>query len=230
MTTDSYGIYTALVGLISRKVPNFEVRFKDESVVQKILGFLLTPFNPAYMTEFTTTFYPRVFFPSRKFVTDNADSAWRVLAHEYVHLCDNRDSPLGFRIRYLLPQLLGVFAVFAFLAFWTPWAWLFLVFTIFLAPWPSSGRSEIELRGYTMSMAVDFWTYGEAPSAAQQEWVVGEFTGWAYYRMGIGDIRRIVAAVDSVVTGSILSGKASGPYSDVYRMLTALDAVRNSAA
>lgn len=231
MTTDSFGIYTALVGLITRKIPNFEVRYKNENTIQRILGVLLTLFNSAYMTEFTTTFYPKVYFPSWRFVTDNADSAWRVLAHEYVHLCDNRDSPLGFRARYLLPQLLGVFATLTFLAMWTPWAWLFVVFFAFFAPWPSSGRTAIELRGYTMSMAVDFWTYGAVPSGDQLEWVISEFTGWGYYRMGGAGIRDLVAkAADSIVSGEILTGPGSEPYADVYRMLTALNAVRIARA
>ena len=38
--------------VIRERVPGFKVAFKDESPSQKVLGFLMQPFNPTYMTKF----------------------------------------------------------------------------------------------------------------------------------------------------------------------------------
>jgi hypothetical protein len=220
-------IYSNLVALVMRKIPQFEVRFKDENRFQRALGFVVGWFNPEYMTEFTTTLFPCVYFPNRPFVVDNSETAWKILAHEYVHLCDTQDSPVLFRLRYLMPQIISILSLLAVLAFWIPWMLLFLVTLIFLIPWPSQGRSSIESRGYAMSLAVDYWTEGTPISKESKDWVTQQFLGWAYYRMGTSKIFETVESITSAIeSGAILSGPKSEPYMDVYLMLTALGAVR----
>lgn len=89
-------------------VPKFRVAFKDESVVQRILGFFVYPFNQQFMTNYTTTFYPVVYFPSRAAYEGSPDNSFSVLAHEMVHLLDTIRYPFWFRVSYALPQLFAV--------------------------------------------------------------------------------------------------------------------------
>jgi hypothetical protein len=61
-------LYDELVAVITREIPGFKIRFKTDSRLQKLIGFVLRwviPFNRRYMTDYTSTFYPDVFFPSR---------------------------------------------------------------------------------------------------------------------------------------------------------------------
>lgn len=213
--------YEALVLMIKAKIPGFEVRFKNESRLQRFIGAILF-FNRAYMTNYITTLYPHVYFPTRADLEANYGSAWRVLAHEYVHLCDNKVSKLGFRFKYLAPQILAVFSLGAIFAFLSLWFLLALVFLLALAPWPSSGRTWAELRGYTMSLAVDFWPKRILPTQDAKEEVIAHFTGWDYYRM-CPNATKVRAAVEEAVqkmnTDALLAGPGSEPYVDVYELL-----------
>jgi hypothetical protein len=226
-------IYDALVAFIATKVPGFQVRFKSESWSQRLIGKLAWIFNKKYMTGYTTTIYPYVYFPTREFVSNNYGNAARVLTHEYVHLFDNRERPLGFRVQYAMPQLLAVLALGAFGAFWTPWALLSLVALLALAPWPSSGRTAAELRGYAMSMAVDFWPRRTPISAATKEWVAQHFTSWDYYRMCPNNAK-ILAEIEKVcermASDELLKGPGSEPYLDIYLLYQKLGLIKVTGA
>lgn len=226
-------IYEALVALIATKVPGFQVLFKNESRWQRFLGALVWVFNRKYMTNYTTTLYPRVYFPNREFVENDTTHAWKVLAHEYVHLLDTKASPLGFRVRYLMPQFLALLALGAFGAFWTPWAWFSLIALVALAPWPSAGRTALELRGYAMSMAVDFWPRRIPASTQTKTWVAKHFTGWDYYRM-CGNNEKILGKIDEVCkqleSDELLKGPGSEPYLDVYLLFQKLGLIKVTGA
>lgn len=99
---------------IAKHVPGFEVRFKSDSRSQKLLGWLMRPFNPDYMTKYTSTFAPVVYFPTKEAYEANPRGSLSTLAHEYVHLHDTLQSPWWFRVSYLLPQLLGPVFLIAF--------------------------------------------------------------------------------------------------------------------
>jgi hypothetical protein len=115
--------------IIREHVPGFKVAFKDESPYQRILGFLIRPFNAAYMTRFTTTFYPIVWFPSRAAYEENPKNSFGVLAHEFVHLMDTKRHPIWFRLSYVLPQIVSILplALYQILVGMTLW-----VFGIFM--------------------------------------------------------------------------------------------------
>jgi hypothetical protein len=227
MATDKE-IYDSLCTLIKCSVPGFEVRFKNESWSQKLLALLAKPFCPDYMTRFTTTLFPKVYFPSRQFVEGNYRSAWKVLTHEYAHLWDRQKEGRTFDLRYALPQLLAIFALGVLAAFWSLWALLALVFLLALAPWPSRGRTDIEMRGYGMSMAVDYWRYGSI-NPGTKDWIAGIFVGWSYYRMS-ASLPKVKAQLDAIekqiADSSILSGDYATPYRDVYLLLKNAGVVR----
>lgn len=226
-------IYDALVAFIATKVPGFQVRFKNECRSQRLIGKLAWIFNKKYMTNYTTTLYPRVYFPNREFVEKDPTHAWKVLAHEYVHLLDNKQSPLGFRVRYGMPQLLGLLALGAFGAFWSLWMLFFLVALVAAAPWPSSGRTAIEMRGYTMSMAVDFWPRRVSVNTATKMWVAQHFTGWDYYRMCPSQtkiLQKIDEACKRMESDDLLKGPGSEPYLDVYLLLQKLGLITVTGA
>ena len=176
-------IFEALVTKIQHRIPGFEIGYKNENFISKLLGVLCYLFNPNYMTEFTTTRYPKVFFPTREFVEKDYRSAWKILAHEYVHLWDRKQRGWGFNIAYASPQMWAVLALSALLAIWLSNWWLLgLVALLAALPLPSPGRRDAELRGYTMSMAVNHWRYGDVQDSTK-DWVVGYFTGSSYYFM-----------------------------------------------
>jgi hypothetical protein len=83
--------------------PSFEVRFKDESWLQRVLGFLLYPFNPKFLTDYTTTYGSHVYFPSRAYYVKDPERSVTILAHEFVHIYDSERDAL-FRVKYMLPQ------------------------------------------------------------------------------------------------------------------------------
>jgi len=53
------------INMIKEEIPDFSVEFKNEDTLQKFICVLLF-FNPGYMTSFTTTLYPKVYFPTKE--------------------------------------------------------------------------------------------------------------------------------------------------------------------
>jgi hypothetical protein len=180
---DDKQIFDAMVELIKKRIPGFEIGYKDESFVSKLLGVLVWLFNRNYMKTYTTTRYPKVFFPSRQFVRNSYRGAWKILAHEYVHLWDRKQEGVWFNVRYASPQMWAVLSLAALITIWVgPWGLLGLIPLLCLLPLPSPGRRDIELRGYTMSMAVNHWRYGDVRDSTK-DWMVKHFTGSGYYFM-----------------------------------------------
>ncbi len=214
-------ILRQLTERITERVPGFEIRYKDESGFMQFLGYMLWLFNREFMTRFTTTIGTKVYFPSRAVVNARPRAYWKTLAHEYVHILDYQDHKAWFTVSYLLPQLGAVLAVLAIGAVISPWFFLSLVAIIALAPWPSPWRTDWEMRGYTMSLAVNYWRYGSV-SEYTKEWIGGHFWGWNYYKMAWrkNKVRKgIDRAVDRIVTGGVLT---DGPaYRDVLDVLNA---------
>lgn len=185
--------YFTLVQKIQSEVPGFRVAYKDEATWKKdwklkLAALLIGIFNKKFMAGFTTTLFPVVYFPSREHVEADYLAAFRTLAHEYVHLYDERRQRFWFPVSYLLPQLLAVFALGALGAIgaiWNPqclWFLLFLLFLGFAYPWRAKWRSKWEMRGYTMTMAVFAWRYGHVPADVKAR-VIGIFVGMDYYKM-----------------------------------------------
>lgn len=177
--------FDALCGVISVMIPGFEIRYKDESWSSKAIAVLVWPFNRNYLSDYVTTIYPRVYFPSRDWVRRNLRTATKILAHEFVHLMDQRDlEPFGFLfpVAYLGPQVLAVLALFGLFGFVSPFGLFGLLPLLFLAPWPSLGRTKKEVRGYAMSLIVNEWAHGSILESSFG-WVVEQFVGSSYYFM-----------------------------------------------
>lgn len=198
-------IFDTAVSRVRSHIPNFAVRYKDECWSSKVIGALAWVFNRKYMTNYTTTRYPRVYFPSRKFVEDNPKNAVKILAHEFVHLWDRKQRGLWFSLSYVLPQVLALFlllipVVGAF--FWPWWTTLLsaLPAAVCLLPLPAYWRMKWELRGYAMTMAMNLWRYGSVQEWTIT-WIVKEFTGWPYYKMWpfkVDMTKRVRKAVEDV--------------------------------
>ena len=138
------------------------------SVLSKVLFF-----NKKFMTHYTTTVGNKIYVPDLSFL-DDEDNAFIVLAHEYVHMCDNKRLGPLFKLLYLSPQ---IFALLSLFAFWNiTWLWCLL----FLLPLPSPGRTWFEYRGYSMSMACYYFLYGVKPEV---KWYLDYFSTSLYYWM-----------------------------------------------
>ena len=158
---------------ITDQIPRFEVRGKRDSTLMRVVDRLLF-FNPHFMDRYVTTFYPRIYVPDGPWQQRSIESRISVLAHEYVHLRDRQRLGWSFNLLYLAPQ---IFSLCAIGAIWNPW-WLLSI--LFLLPWPSPGRTWLELRGYTMSIAMHWSLRGER---ANLSWIETQFTGSNYYWM-----------------------------------------------
>ena len=158
---------------VREKIPGFKIVEKSESLWMKILSKILF-FTPDFMGRFVTTFYPKVYVPSKLRWESNNFSSIITLTHEYVHLFDRKRLKLLFNFLYLSPQ---VFVVFALLYPINPWCLLFL---LCLLPIPSPGRAWGEFRGYRMSMATYYWLSGERYNA---QFMAHQFTSSNYYWM-----------------------------------------------
>lgn len=292
-------LFSDMTDLCGDEIPGFEVRYKNQSASSKVLGVLARPFNSAYMTRFTTTRYPRVYFPSEKFVADYPWGAAKILAHEFVHLSDAKSEGffrhfLGYAfpawlfaafwllyaalvpifgpsgtwwVGLVLPAALGL--AYGFLAaipgkherdkhgrltgdmvytagrvvFWiimglgllgmlglaiwltTWWAILLGCAVICILPLPAWWRTRIELRGYAMNVAVNYWRYGSVHQSTI-DWIVASFTGPNYYFMWPfeSQVRRDFAdVVDRLELGTLTTinvfGESCRPYKLVYDLL-----------
>jgi hypothetical protein len=179
----------ALIEHIEKDIPGFRVAYKDEpldgpgdwklKVAAKVVGL----FNKKFMTGYTTTLYPVVYFRSRQDVEEDPLGAFRTLAHEYVHLWDEKKRRVWFPTSYLMPQLFAPLSLLAFGAFWSLWFLLFLLFLLCLAPIRSPWRTRAELRGYSMNLFTRYWHHDKVPENLK-EYIVPKFTDvGTYYRM-----------------------------------------------
>ena len=92
---------------LAEKLPGFEVKFKDESTLMKIIDKILF-FNKTFMTGFITTIGSTVYWPSRERLEQSGLGALSTLAHEYRHAKDAKKiTGVLFSLLYLLPQILA---------------------------------------------------------------------------------------------------------------------------
>jgi len=224
--------YDELAWLIAKRVPGFAIKYKDESRWQRFLGCLCF-FNKKYMTKYTNTFGKTVWFPSRKFVERNKWAAFKILAHEYVHLLDRMKARLFFEISYAFPQFVFMLSLLALLSIWFSFGWLFsLLSLLFLLPIPAVFRAAIEMRGYSMNIAINIWRHGSLREDTR-EWITEAFTGWPYYKMWpfpsvirgwIADTERRVYNIDAVkIDPEDVIINDSEAFVDVYALVTGIE-------
>jgi len=223
-------LFDALQVLIRRRIPKFKIRYKDESRWQRFVGKLAF-FNRKYMTNFVTTSGPNVWYPSRKFIQESKIRAFKILAHEYVHMLDRKKHPIVFEMVYAAPQWLMLFVFLSLLAIWFSNWWLTaLTSLIFLAPWPAFGRAILEIRGYGMSIAINIWRHGSVLDSTKEN-IENNFTGWNYYKMWpfketvkkwIADYERLTYNIDAIRTDETIL-EQSEAYQEVYELLTGIE-------
>lgn len=213
----------------AKLVPGFQLAWKDKDRTQQFIGWLAKLFNPDYLTKYTSTFSPKVYFPSQARYEANPTSSFRTLAHERVHLLD---TTWWFRISYILPQVLALplllcGAVLAFFVGW--WALVPVVLGLAcVAPWPSPWRVHWERRGYAMSLAIRFWMIGDIGVEAK-EGVAGQFTKSSYYFMSWSkaETAKWVAEVEVAIRNGTLVEDET--YGSVYRFLKSRNLVHSAA-
>ena len=207
-----------MIDLCHAEVPGFALKFKDQSDLMKRLNFFAKIFNPKFMTDYTTTLGTTVYFPSETYLLNGQAAAAEVLAHELVHMVDERGD-WTYKFRYAFPQILAALSLLSILAIWNLWFLLALVFLLALAPLPSPGRRDIELRGYTMSLAVTYWT-SKYLTEKDLLWVRDQFVSPAYFYMwpfGHSVMRRLRAKAIDIRSGRILRDPI---FMAVYRVFT----------
>ena len=171
VSKDPYDSVTSL----GRKLYDVKIAFKDESKFMRMLSMILF-FNKDFMTRYITVIGKTVYFPSRTWLKKNRAVAARSLCHEFVHISDEKNvGSLVFRISYLFPQCMALFALASL--FVGPKALLFL---LFLLPLPAPFRTFWELRGYAMTDAV---LHSKTGRFASNEWITRQFTTSKYYYM-----------------------------------------------
>jgi uncharacterized membrane protein YphA (DoxX/SURF4 family) len=191
-----------------RSAFNIKIKYKNESLLMKIIGFLMF-FNKDFMTKYITTIGGTIYIP--KNITTFEDKLLPVLSHEYVHIIDSIDDKL-YNIKYLFPQILApLMLFFGFLNWWLAAS----LFIIMLAPLPSIWRKRYELRGYQMSIFALDCIYKEMgmPEAARKQYLKlmaeyynKQFTGAGYYFMwAFGVEKELDETVDKVISGDILA-------------------------
>lgn len=221
MSTDK-AMYEALIALGQESFPGFRVQFKDESWWSRALDRIM--FWAPTDSNYTMTLNRTVNFPSRKWLAEvGYRHAYKVLAHELVHVADATRVGFGrYAVAYGTPQIFGLLALLALLAIpLGPLLLWWLLALGFLAPWPSAGRTDAELRGYAMSMAVNFWRHGSVQDRQKME-IAEKFTGWDYYRMCPDDsevLRRLDAWAASIEFGEILDDPRNLIFKQVYDLM-----------
>lgn len=168
--------YLKMVRDLRTEFPKMKIKYKNETWHQKGLGYLMYPFNKNYLKTITTTMFGNIYFPSRKFVNDSRMRATRILTHEREHLRQGKKDKL-FGVKYLFPQIFGIFAVLAFVNLW------FLLFLLLFLPWPAPWRAKYEYDGYLVNM---YFAYCYQPSTIDKyivDMAKNKFGGKTYYFM-----------------------------------------------
>ena len=220
--------FNKFAAILANNLEGFSVKFKDESTLMKVIGFLMF-FNKAFMTGFITTIGKTVYWPTKSSLeARNEVGAMTTLAHEYQHAKDaDKRSSVLFSLGYLFPQVLalpgllmaltspawGTLMLFGTLS-WSWWLLMPLLTVLFLAPLPAPWRAHYELRGYTMSLFAtsEFLKEIGYPFVQRAERLRGQvnsknlqFTGANYYFMwpfGVED--KLHLAVDDILSEDII--------------------------
>lgn len=203
------------INYIQKYLPKFKLAFKDQSKFMKFLGKIMF-FNKDFMTRYTTTIGYTVYVPSKEKYDADPDAYLDIITHEFVHMMDFKKWNILFTLSYLLPQLLSILAVLAFVAINHSHLWLIsLAALIFAAPLPAFFRSHWELRGYIMNAAFQYWETGY-DHVQPPEMYLDRFLGSGYYFMWPfkkNMTKRFQNMLNKIMDNSILQDK---PYRIVH--------------
>jgi len=214
-----------VVALIESEVPGFEWREKPEVWTQVLIGFFLRwifPVNRHYMADYTSTFYPRVYFPEG-LVDDDPWRATVILLHERVHLLDaKKEGNVRFSLRYMmwwsLLVPLAIVAGVAFAVTGAPW-WCYPMLVVAAIPFPSPWRRDYELRGYAMNALIEQWKTGRIHPRTRA-YIQRKFTGPDYAWMWpfAKDMAMRLSAIETMAIFGAVTGY-SPPYKEAIELL-----------
>lgn len=191
---EAIGFNARIIEVVREKFPKFHIKAKEDVWFQRLLSYLMfwmwrwpkgedgkRRWTSLYMTNYTTTMGYGMYVTSLDVLQRRR--YWWTIAHEFVHMWDmNRITSIPYSLAYGFPQILVPGALLAIGAIWWPqmiWCLLFLVFAL---PLPSPGRMWLEWRGYTMTLACEFWDKGEV-GPSDLPWIIENFTGPDYFFM-----------------------------------------------
>jgi len=203
-----------LIAEFQKTIPNFNIKFKNQSLLIKIISYILF-FNKRFMTDYITTIGSTIYFPSEQFLESDTTGNQIVISHEFVHAIDNKNN-LIFKPLYLFPQILS--PVFVILFFILPHIFNFISLVIslicLLPIIPAFWRSKDELRGYQMSLFAQSELMkeenivGDQYSEALSDNIIfinKEFTGSGYYWMNrLGVINQLNDTITKIKTDDIV--------------------------
>jgi hypothetical protein len=183
--------FDSVLSSVSAYAPSFKTILKSDSKFHRAVGWLFSLLgNKAYMSDFWTTIGQTVARPTIC-GKEPLPEEWKILCHEGRHAADAAEyGTLPFFLFYLFPQVLGILGILYGLALvpmlllGAPLACLWgLLALACLAPLPALGRAILEFRGYTVTMAVDFWNSKISDEVAYIDWIAENFVGGSYYYM-----------------------------------------------
>lgn len=139
--------------VVVKNFPDAKIKFKNKSIFMRILGLLLF-FNPSFMSKFITVIGNTIYVPNAAWMEKNYLGIIFTFSHEFIHMWDRAHVYTFFSLGYVSLQFWALFSFTACLAFINLWFLLCLSCLVFIAPWPSPWRTQIEANGYAMTMYI----------------------------------------------------------------------------
>jgi hypothetical protein len=144
--------FQKLVDAAQKYFPSLQIKYKNTSLLMKIVGTILF-FNKDFTDNYTTTLGSTVYFANESYTRLRPISAAVVLLHELVHIEDAKKfTPFLFVTLYLMPQLLSIFCLP--LLFVLSWKLVVPICLLLAAPLPAYFRMIFEKRAYLSSLYV----------------------------------------------------------------------------
>lgn len=230
-SVDESNFFDAMKKVAEKRIPGVKIKYKNESIWMKLLG-LIVFFNRDFMKTYTSTFFMTVWFPSKNYVNQNIWRAGKILAHELVHLCDEKEHSILFKLLYLWPQFIAMFSIVSIMAIWFSKFFLCgLVFLVFLAPFKSFPRAQLELRAYAMTMAINAWKHGYILDKTKED-IASQFVGPGYYYMWpnktevmqwLNNVEDKIRNIDVAKKGNDTIFNMGDVFEEVYSLITGFD-------
>ena len=113
VVTHVYDVRVNLEKHIEKEFSDFELIDKRDSLLMKLLSKILF-FNKRFMSSYVTVIGNKVYVPQLPWKENNPYGATEVLAHEWVHMKDNKRLGIAFKLLYLMPQILTPLCLLGF--------------------------------------------------------------------------------------------------------------------
>lgn len=166
--------------VIKKFIPGgMSIKWKSKNSIMKAITPIAKVFNKDF-ENYITTVFNTVYVPDNWNEKDE-ETKITILAHEMVHVIDQKRNPL-FSFLYFVPQVLfPILAIILALCFWSPWP--LLVALLGLLPLPAPWRFYYELRGYRMEVLIVREVFGDDPDDFKRMFdsFINELTGPNYY-------------------------------------------------